>query len=667
MLLGIIINCEDMYKYYIHYLLMMKILNLMFLSVLYGVPYDGLTLITDIGQTGQGGGENEGYETQLIDNELNIINSWFYDTRPSSIAYLSPDSILFLPCKVNQNEGAGPNGGRFKKIDWYGNVIWDYEMPEEICKPHHDIAVLPNGNILVICSEEKTQQEALNAGIDNINGPMRLDMILEIEPIGFNDINIIWKWHFWDHLVQDINMSLDNYGQISEHPELLDINVSQSGNGGNGIADWNHCNAISYNPTLDQIVLSSRHMDEFYVIDHSTTIEEASNHSGGDYGQGGDFLYRWGNPQNYHRGNATNQILKSPHGINWIPSGYPGGGNFIIFNNEHSNNSSAVLEIISPINSDGTYEIDTINPFGPNSYHWIHQSNFYSDKQSGAFRLPNGNTIITSTMDDFIVEVNEFNNIEWTYTGALRSARAIKYSQDYFNNESDCNLTTDDILGPYYFEDAPFRNVIAHEDEPGQRLFISGAVKQNDCEQSISGALIEIWQANDEGCYGIIEDCDTGNPENDYFNLRGKIFSDVNGYYYFESILPGYYGTRPRHVHIKITTPNGEVLITQLYFENDPFCETDPFCQSADDRIISLQEIELALYGEMEFIMNSNESGIIIGDLNYDNSVDILDVIILVNHILSPAAVVLDGADINGDGEVNILDVVALVNIILSS
>ena len=55
MLLGIIINCEDMYKYYIHYLLMMKILNLMFLSVLYGVPYDGLTLITDIGQAGQQG------------------------------------------------------------------------------------------------------------------------------------------------------------------------------------------------------------------------------------------------------------------------------------------------------------------------------------------------------------------------------------------------------------------------------------------------------------------------------------------------------------------------------------------------------------------------------------------------------------------------------------
>ena len=57
----------------------------------------------------------------------------------------------------------------------------------------------------------------------------------------------------------------------------------------------------------------------------------------------------------------------------------------------------------------------------------------------------------------------------------------------------------------------------------------------------------------------------------------------------------------------------------------------------------------------------------ILGDLNSDDSVDILDVIILVNHILSPAAVELDGADINNDGEVNVLDVVALVNIILSN
>ena len=53
------------------------------------------------------------------------------------------------------------------------------------------------------------------------------------------------------------------------------------------------------------------------------------------------------------------------------------------------------------------------------------------------------------------------------------------------------------------------------------------------------------------------------------------------------------------------------------------------------------------------------------GDLNNDENVDILDIIILVNHILSPAAVELEGSDINEDGNVDILDVIHLVNIIL--
>ena len=211
---------------------------------------------------------------------------------------------------------------------------------------------------------------------------------------------------------------------------------------------------------------------------------------------------------------------------------------------------------------------------------------------------------------------------------------SIEECQEICVSNDECYLTTDDILGPYYFEDAPFRSVIAHEDEPGQRLYISGAIKRDDCELPISGSLIEIWQANDEGCYGIIEDCDTGNPDDDYFNLRGKFFSDANGYYNFESILPGYYGSRPRHVHIKITTPNEQVLISQLYFENDPFCEDDQWCQDADDRIISLVEDEFGLNGEIDLIMNSLEDGIILGDLNFDNLRNIQDIVLLVGIVL---------------------------------
>ena len=238
------------------------------------------------------------------------------------------------------------------------------------------------------------------------------------------------------------------------------------------------------------------------------------------------------------------------------------------------------------------------------------------------------------------------------------------------NIYSQCNLTTDDIMGPYFFEGAPLRTVIAHPDEPGQRLFISGRILQNDCESPISGAMLEVWHPNDAGCYSIVEDCPTGNPANDYYNLRGKMFSDLNGQYNFETILPGYYEPRPRHIHIKITTPNEETLITQLYFEGDPYCESDFSCQDAEDRILILQEDTLGLHGEMEFIMNSISNGIILGDINFDNLINVQDIILLVGIILDniqPNDFQVYAANVNGDTEIDILDIVQLVNIILNN
>ena len=241
-------------------------------------------------------------------------------------------------------------------------------------------------------------------------------------------------------------------------------------------------------------------------------------------------------------------------------------------------------------------------------------------------------------------------------------------SSECFGNSEDCFLTTDDILGPYYFENAPFRNVIAHEDEPGQRLYISGIIKQNNCENNISGALIELWQANDEGCYGIVEDCNTGNPENDYFNLRGKFFSDENGNFTFESILPGYYGTRPRHIHIKVSTPDEEILVSQLYFGNDPYCENDEWCQDAEDRIILLEENESGLYGGIDIIINSTDNGIILGDVNFDNLINVQDIVLLAGIILNdfnPIDFQIYSANVNNDGAIDILDIIQIINIIL--
>ena len=415
----------------------MKLMILIFLGISYSDPLDGLTLITNMSGGGQGG--NPTRESRLVDNDQNIVNVWTHDTGPASIAYLTPDSILYVPCKIGGggNGGAGSEGGRFKKMNWNGEVIWDYQLSHTVCIPHHDIEVLPNGNILAICSEIKTQEEAVNAGRQNLNGPMTMDMIVEIEPVGTSEANIVWEWHFWDHLIQNINPFNDNYGMLNENPQLLDINSGGNGGGGNngpGISDWNHSNCISYHPGFDQIVISSRHMNEFYVIDHSTTTEESASHSGGIYGVGGDLLYRWGNSQNYDMGSA--QILDSQHGVNWIPDGFPGAGKIILFNNNHSNKNSAILEISPPINEDGSYYLNDSGYYGPVSYDWIYQpSNLYSNSQSGAFRLGNGNTLITSSNQDNVFEINESGDIQWTYEGDIGTARAIKYSYDYFSSQ----------------------------------------------------------------------------------------------------------------------------------------------------------------------------------------------------------------------------------------
>ena len=155
--------------------------------------------------------------------------------------------------------------------------------------------------------------------------------IVELMPMGYDSSTVVWEWHLWDHLIQDVYPNLDNYGDISSNPQLLNINLVEMNNPNNG--DWLHTNAIDYNVQLDQIAFSSRFLDEIFIIDHSTTTLEASTHSGGNSGKGGDFLYRWGNPQNYDRGDEEDKLLNDQHGVNWIDDSYIGEGNLLIFNN----------------------------------------------------------------------------------------------------------------------------------------------------------------------------------------------------------------------------------------------------------------------------------------------------------------------------------------------
>ena len=124
--------------------------------------------------------------------------------------------------------------------------------------------------------------------------------------------------------------------------------------------DWMHCNSIDYNESLQQIVIGSRSMSEFYIIDHSTTTTQASSSSGGIYGRGGDFLYRWGNPQVYNKGNSSNRRLFGQHDVQWIEDGLVDEKKILIFNNGQSRGYSSVEIVNTQFQNSGYYQLSQL-------------------------------------------------------------------------------------------------------------------------------------------------------------------------------------------------------------------------------------------------------------------------------------------------------------------
>jgi catechol 1,2-dioxygenase len=130
-------------------------------------------------------------------------------------------------------------------------------------------------------------------------------------------------------------------------------------------------------------------------------------------------------------------------------------------------------------------------------------------------------------------------------------------------------ITDDNILGPFYKADAPFKSDLT-DGQVGTGLIVSGTVYCSDCVTPLANAIVDVWQANDSGAYDSVG-----------FVLRGRMETNAEGKYEYASILPGFYLNgaqyRPRHIHYKVSHPQGTALTTQLYFEGDPYIPIDPF------------------------------------------------------------------------------------------
>lgn len=419
-------------------------------------------------------------DTFLIDMQGEVVHKWSAEFKGTSV-YLLEDGSILRSTQQNHPETfeAGGQGGRLQRIAWDGELLWDYVFATKDHLQHHDLEPMPNGNVLFIAWERKTREEAIAKGRD----PELLeyesfwpDMLIEVRPIPPDSAEIVWEWHSWDHLVQNIDPQLPNYGNPASRPERIDINgdripdeeqltqeeqdaeeerLNEIGYGGGEDdeeeaetapeeeteegaddedseekelrrlrrqADWLHSNAVDYHPELDLVVISVLRFSEIWVIDHSTTTEEAGGSTGGRHDKGGDLLYRWGNPRTYGMGNTSNRLLFGQHDVQWIPAGYLGAGNFILYNNGADGPNrpwSSIEEFRLPMTPDGRIPYPSGQAFEPRKPVWRYEADpkedFYSSFISGVQRLPNGNTLICEGESGRIFEVTPEGDTVWTW------------------------------------------------------------------------------------------------------------------------------------------------------------------------------------------------------------------------------------------------------------
>lgn len=163
-----------------------------------------------------------------------------------------------------------------------------------------------------------------------------------------------------------------------------------------------------------------------------------------------------------------------------------------------------------------------------------------------------------------VAGVSEEVRLEVDFIAALVEAETHQ-TQDQPTLTCDDNLepTVSNPAGPFYKSGAPERSVLVEPGMAGTRLILTGQVLTTDC-QPVAGAVLDFWQADDQGEY-----------DNVGFTLRGKQFTDEMGRYRLETIVPARYPGRPPHIHVKVNAPDGPVLTTQIYFEGQPGNESD--------------------------------------------------------------------------------------------
>ena len=157
-------------------------------------------------------------------------------------------------------------------------------------------------------------------------------------------------------------------------------------------------------------------------------------------------------------------------------------------------------------------------------------------------------------------------------------------------DDGDDDPTPAQTEGPYYTPNTPERASLLEPGMAGTKLVVTGYVLATDCTP-VARALLDFWQADDGGQY-----------DNAGYRLRGHQFTDDRGRFTLETVVPGLYPGRTRHIHVKVQAPNRPVLTTQLYFPGEAGNRRDSLFRR--ELLLRMSQDEGPRSGRFDFVLN---------------------------------------------------------------
>uniref|UniRef100_A0A7S1EZK5 Uncharacterized protein n=1 Tax=Noctiluca scintillans TaxID=2966 RepID=A0A7S1EZK5_NOCSC len=375
--------------------------------------------------------------TYLLDKEGCLMHTWIAK-RDIFVSYLRSTGNLIRDgneLELTPQFQAGGAAGYVEEVTWENELVWSWcAQPRFRYLTHHDLELLPNGNVLVLVWEKKSKAQALAAGRHPELVPddeVWNNLVIELRPDpARHAADEAARWSQWDHLVQDFDDSKSNYvDDVAAHPDKYDINFCPPGgknacrNGGlspgqheaSGLAvfggtgktgerDWLHANGVAYTEKAGRgFVLLS------YNVPSEVVIMEWPPNDGG-------ILHRFGNPLVPRRGDRFDRSLFVQHSPKFVHDDDEQKLRVLLFNNgcAPSRMWSTIDEYVLDL---GRGDVELAWSFGPPCGH---HGSFYCHHSSGVRRCPDGkNNLVTMGPQGIIFEVTPEGKEVWRFISPI--------------------------------------------------------------------------------------------------------------------------------------------------------------------------------------------------------------------------------------------------------